>query len=241
MATGVSMAHILPNEVTPARDWAEGIDYKDELVDYLFQFNKVITFPAMDNIYNSVITTKHVSTTTLKVIEKRFQAIPYKEINDPLYHVIKYWKIFTSLELLMNSAILHNKEAHEKIISFNEFCRRNGYLTKKQVGSLYWTGGKELKNKIGPYLQNGINEDKLMQIFKEVIGRLKPTAELDLTRPVTSDAPILDTWTKAFYYFADLTQITQEVKTEQEPPQEIPTGFLSLVDMRNALLYREPK
>ena len=220
--------------ITADKSWVEGVDHKNDLVNYLYLFNHTISNTAPGNlssIATKVINSRFISVAYLKVIEKRFINIPMAELDDPLKLIQKHWEIRTTLSFLMEKV---EGESFSKTESLLEFYTKYGYLTKKQINLSKWIGGKLLKEEISIWLNNPTNESMLTAMFKETLSMLNPDVELNVDTEPTAN-PFL----KSFYDMFELLTIIKEVEEEQEEPQEIPQAFLSLVDMRKALLFQE--
>ena len=229
---------------------------KNKAVEYLFKFTDAFENDLMDRIEAGIRKSNYIPRQAIINIEKRMNAISIEQVNDPFLFFSKTFLPITIFrtEMDMGSGSIINRivNAHgeslvEKAASICDFFERFGYMSPKQLNLL------EDVIKVSP-LPKSINTkipnaevDRLLNceiwegVCDLVVSKIRDKESFFnkinyLAKEKKHEGSFVDLINEHLRELSLLSKIKASRKEDMKD-KGIPTSFLSLKEMRKALMY----
>lgn len=221
-----------------------------EALVYLDEFVGTFSDPVMVGAHEKIIRSTFISGNQIKLISKRKFAISTKEMMNPEAYIIKYWRaLLPSITAAKcpNAGIKLSLVIREKINTIIDFFEAFGFLNDDHIDylkTITLVHADQILNKSKMFIREltvlTTDRQKEMYIFKkflkEILQKLQPNIvkEIDFYKTEEQSENI-------FYQFLINLLKNRETQLrysqEEVKSQPIPQTFLTLTEMRKALIY----
>ena len=221
---------------------------KEEILNFLIAYLDVFRDPLLEKIYASVLKTRFISTQQIEIIEKRKAAISSTEIISPAKYVQKYFADLMTIEIGMKKFPNLSHEQLDKLLSLLEFYTNYGYLTQKQIrmsNTILSFKTESHKNSIvttclgnAKEALNSLNKAGCHPQFylKSILSKLQRTVVNSIIIKPEKEY-LKEPLTYVLCDLMDEMKVKITIEKNIEEAASIPKGFLSLEEMRNALMF----